>query len=609
MSPLRCLSIPVLLATLLCSSHVYGMEDPQQNTTVTKKSWSPLTQDYVDKHISLAEQGDVQAQDELMDHYLNGRHWGTYLESEKINLDNWPNIQKRYLESDALENFILQHFKFDIIQEKFSNLFNSIKKRAESKIPGAQYNLGHMCEKGLGIDKNPEEAFSLVALAAEQKYGPALDKLGHMYEDGIGVERDAQKAREIYQDAAKEGGFLALRYYFLLCANRSYTTPDEKWSIIQVLRDAADLGNAFTQGILSEGYRGGYHGLDRNDGLFNHYVKLASAQGDPVALTRYAQLKHYDGKVNEAIPLYKLAAIRGHDEAQAILAMMYNKGRDIEKNLIESFRWHLISGWRNGPLLNEFLVNKRSKPTAEVQDFQTLVADIIGVGAQVGEESGLALLINHHHLKMGLNTNSGFSAQTFSIKYLKELYQPIASVEEEMMGMMQFLQTAKPGLLTGIELSETCKQYLPFQSEPLFFSLDKIGDREYLTVGENNVPFVPKVVKFYAELDEKFDQAVASLKRLAKLYQNGQDKALTELMNMQCLGKDSKEKADMEAFEEQKKKHENLNSSFAASLRETNDDLALLKSIREKITALPSHGADSRTKAFLKKNSKMAQYY
>ena len=54
----------------------------------------------------------------------------------------------------------------------------------------AQYNLGHMYEKGKGVPQDYKEAVRLYRLSAEQGYAKAQSNLGVMYNNGKGVLQD-----------------------------------------------------------------------------------------------------------------------------------------------------------------------------------------------------------------------------------------------------------------------------------------------------------------------------------------------------------------------------------------------------------------------------------
>lgn len=65
-----------------------------------------------------------------------------------------------------------------------------IKASAEMGIADAQFRLGKIYHKGLGIKQNFAEAFKWYLKAAEQGYAMAQNNLGNMYYKGEGVAQD-----------------------------------------------------------------------------------------------------------------------------------------------------------------------------------------------------------------------------------------------------------------------------------------------------------------------------------------------------------------------------------------------------------------------------------
>ncbi|MCR4671667.1 MAG: sel1 repeat family protein, partial [Lachnospiraceae bacterium] len=68
-----------------------------------------------------------------------------------------------------------------------------------------QYILGTMYSDGRAFEKNYAEAFLWFGKAAGQGLPEALYRLGSCYYDGQGVERDLYKARQIFEKAAEAG--------------------------------------------------------------------------------------------------------------------------------------------------------------------------------------------------------------------------------------------------------------------------------------------------------------------------------------------------------------------------------------------------------------------
>ena len=69
----------------------------------------------------------------------------------------------------------------------------------------AQFHLGDMYRRGLGVDRDYAKAVEWYQKAADQEYAPAQYSLGFMYLNGLGVDQGYAKAVEWYQKAADQG--------------------------------------------------------------------------------------------------------------------------------------------------------------------------------------------------------------------------------------------------------------------------------------------------------------------------------------------------------------------------------------------------------------------
>ena len=79
------------------------------------------------------------------------------------------------------------------------------KPLAEAGDDGAQYNLGLMYHKGMGVLQDDAAAVKWWRLAAEQGNVKAQHNLGVMYDNGMGVLQDYAEAVKWYRLAAEQG--------------------------------------------------------------------------------------------------------------------------------------------------------------------------------------------------------------------------------------------------------------------------------------------------------------------------------------------------------------------------------------------------------------------
>lgn len=78
----------------------------------------------------------------------------------------------------------------DLSNESGKNALVRLKDMSAQKIHGAMHLLGYFIWEGDIIDKNVDEAFSLISEAANSGHSPAMVSLGAMYLSGAGCEKD-----------------------------------------------------------------------------------------------------------------------------------------------------------------------------------------------------------------------------------------------------------------------------------------------------------------------------------------------------------------------------------------------------------------------------------
>jgi TPR repeat protein len=111
---------------------------------------------------------------------------------------------------------------------------------------------------------------------------------------------------------------------------------------------------------MQQGYAAAYErvGILHEEGTFFptseqeafHYYKQASDIGDASGAYRAAGLAKAMGRQQQALSFYKLAAERGHVEAQASLGLMYEYGQDgVEVDFEKSMKWYLKSAAQGFP--------------------------------------------------------------------------------------------------------------------------------------------------------------------------------------------------------------------------------------------------------------------
>ena len=205
------------------------------------------------------------------------------------------------------------------------NLISHVQNQAQLGKPAAQYLLGYMHDRGLGMEKdlllaaefyrkggeqdyaNAQnnlgimycklnqilKAMECFSLAADQGYARAQNNLGLIYINGYGVDRDCLKAREYFQKAAAQGAADAYYnlgwLYFNCCSMQDYKEAEQCFLV------AADLGSGMAQFQLAEMY---YKGrvVEFDFMKAKKYLHMADDQGNVEAGKKLARMKQIDDK-------------------------------------------------------------------------------------------------------------------------------------------------------------------------------------------------------------------------------------------------------------------------------------------------------------------------
>jgi TPR repeat protein len=198
-----------------------------------------------------AEQGDVNAQNDLGNRYYSG----------------------------------------DGVKEDYVEAGNWYRKAAGQGNAAAQRSLGLLYHVGLGVEKDYAEAVKWYRKAAEQGHANAQFNLGDMYKDGKGVQQDIAEAVKWYVKAAKQGDDNAqITLYnmtrtevvkFSFTKGKEVIKKDEKqdeeavkWNI-----EAAKQGYAEAQNYLGYRYYSGV-GVKQNYAEAENWYRKAAEQGN-----------------------------------------------------------------------------------------------------------------------------------------------------------------------------------------------------------------------------------------------------------------------------------------------------------------------------------------
>ncbi len=196
-------------------------------------------------------------------------------------------------------------------------------------------------QQSQGEEQNYSETLKSDLLAAEQGDALAQYRLGEAYSNGNGVEENRSEAAKWYRLAAEQGNTDA--QYSLGCMYQKYSWAEHsdaeamKWFLRAV--ELGDLRTINYLGVISsndqdyaEALKWFQLGAEKGDAQAQYNLAMTYDRGDSVSKN-----------IAEAIKWYRLAAEQGHDDALYRLAMLYEKGEGVEKNNAEAIRYYRLA--------------------------------------------------------------------------------------------------------------------------------------------------------------------------------------------------------------------------------------------------------------------------
>lgn len=118
----------------------------------------------------------------------------------------------------------------------YAAALKEFRTAADAGEDAAEYNLGLMYEKGLGVEQDHAAALRWYRRGVQKGYAPSWYSLGLMYLNGNGVEQNPEEAKELLRKAAGKGYAPAQFTLGTIHERADESDAAKKW-----YRDAADL--------------------------------------------------------------------------------------------------------------------------------------------------------------------------------------------------------------------------------------------------------------------------------------------------------------------------------------------------------------------------------
>ena len=205
----------------------------------------------------------------------------------------------------------------------------------------AQYTLGNIYHKAMGVPVNETEAVKWYRKAAEQGHAEAQNQLGDMLSHGFGVQKDPIEAMTWYRKAAEQGNTLAQKSLGDMYFYSEVETPDyieaAKW-----YRKAAEQGDVEAQMRTGDMYYLPKGVAQDFAEAMKWYRKAAEQDFTPAKVALGDMYYNGDGTPQdfaEAIKWYRQVAEHRVD-VQVKLGDMYRKGEGVSKDDTEAEMWY-----------------------------------------------------------------------------------------------------------------------------------------------------------------------------------------------------------------------------------------------------------------------------
>lgn len=236
----------------------------------------------------------------------------------------------------------------DITQE-----IELLKSLAGRGVPKAMVMLGQLYERGLGVDKDFDQARAWYQKAVDSGSAAGYSMMGFLYEKGFGVDQSYHIAIDYYNKAIQMGDAKAMAKLGWLYEQGAGVDESLKTAKKLYEDSLAKEPNGLAYALLGALYFKGDIGYDFDKAV--SLFELGVARGNDLSMAMLGRMyfkgEGVDRDYSRALELFKRADKRGNALATAFLGIMYMQGNNVEKNpdlAFEKFKASAESGSRLG---------------------------------------------------------------------------------------------------------------------------------------------------------------------------------------------------------------------------------------------------------------------
>lgn len=245
----------------------------------------------------------------------------------------------------------------------------------------AQYNVGVMYEKGLGIMEDLFQALSWYKVAAKQNHKDAQYNIGHLYEHGNGIKQDYVTAIKWYRSACNNDDQQAMmKLNQLKTKIESRINRDEDGFAAYQIGDYRRAAETWFLEAENKNIKAQYNigllylsgeGVVRDEWEGLQWITAAADNGLMEAQVTLAELYAQGGEVieqnfNVAAIWFEQAATQNVAEAQFQLGVYYEYGIGVKRNDTVALQWYEKAAKQNHEEAKQALLPKRSTVKHEV---------------------------------------------------------------------------------------------------------------------------------------------------------------------------------------------------------------------------------------------------
>ncbi|WLF84948.1 tetratricopeptide repeat protein [Moraxella sp. ZY210820] len=216
-------------------------------------------------------------------------------------------------------------------------------KKAQAGDADAQNMIGDGYFEGNGIKQDYQKAFEWYMKAANNGHLEAMNSVAYMYDNGYASnDVDVIQAEKWYKKAADKGH--ASSQFMLAIIYRDDETFQNKKLYREYLVKSANNGHDPAQYELALAYEDGLYGFKQDEKQAVKYYQLAVAQKHPIATNNLA-LMYEEGRgvnkdINKALSLYEQAYQLGDVAAAYNLGNLYYEGELVKKDYKKAVMYH-----------------------------------------------------------------------------------------------------------------------------------------------------------------------------------------------------------------------------------------------------------------------------